>query len=99
MTKMGEVTADLLFLGLTRTPLVLGVAYLPVLANITLCMLYFLATKDLRAFFAIPLIHGAFYILTKKDPLFMELFMVKLRYCNKCRNRLFHSSTNSYSFL
>ncbi|MET0156185.1 MAG: VirB3 family type IV secretion system protein [Rickettsiales bacterium] len=95
----GTVEADLLFLAMTRPSVLFGVSYLPVICNFLLCMMYFVLSSDFRSFLAMPLVHLIFYGLTQKEPLFMELFMVRMQYCNKCKNRLFHHMTNSYSLM
>jgi type IV secretion system protein VirB3 len=99
MSESGKVEADLLFLAMTRPSFLFGVSYLPVIVNFLLCMMYFVVSSDFRSFLAMPLVHLVFYGLTQKEPLFMELFMVRMQHCNKCRNRFFHGMTNSYSLM
>ena len=62
-------------------------------------MMYFVITSDFLGFLALPLIHGVGYILSEKEPLFLELFMIKQQKCNRCKNRLYHGLTNSYDVM
>lgn len=95
----GELEVDPLFLGLTRPSMLFGVSYTVVLANFFLCMMYFVISSDFRGFLALPLIHGVAYLLSEKEPLFLELFMIKQQKCNRCKNRLYHGLTNSYDVM
>jgi type IV secretion system protein VirB3 len=99
MSGTGELEVDMLFLGLTRPSMLFGVSYTVVLVNFFLCMMGFVITSDFKFFMAMPLIHGVAYVLSEKEPLFLELFMVKQQKCNKCKNRLYHGLTNSYDVM
>ncbi|MCE3232987.1 MAG: type secretion system protein VirB3 [Rickettsiaceae bacterium] len=99
MAGTGELEVDMLFLGLTRPPMLFGVSYTVVLANFFICMMYFVLTSDFKGFGSMPLIHGIAYVLCQKEPLFLELFMLKQQKCNKCKNRLYHGLTNSYDVM
>ena len=99
MADAGELETDMLFLGLTRPSMLFGVSYTVVLANFFTCMMYFVATSDFRGFLAMPFVHGVAYVLSEKEPLFLELFMIRQQKCNKCKNRLYHGLTNSYDVM
>lgn len=99
MADTGKVEADLLFLALTKPTYIFGVTTQPVIANFFCCMMYYIWSTDLKAFLAVPFIHMIFYGFCKKEPLFMELFFVKVQHCNRCRNKFFHGMTNSYSLM
>ena len=99
MADTGELEVDMLFLGLTRPSMLFGVSYTVVLANFFLCMMYFVITSDFLGFLALPLIHGVAYVLSEREPLFLELFMIKQQKCNRCKNRLYHGLTNSYDVM
>lgn len=99
MAGAGELEVDMLFLGLTRPSMLFGVSYTVVLANFIICMASFVAFADLRIFLAMPLVHGVAYVLCQKEPLFLELFLVKSQKCNKCKNRLYHGLNNSYDVM
>lgn len=96
MSKTGTLESDLLFLGLTRVTMIFGVSYTFVMFNFIICMFYFTWTSDFRGWLAIPLLHGVAYVLSEKEPLFLELFMVKVQKCSKCKNKFYHGMTNSY---
>lgn len=96
MANTGELEVDMVFLGLTRPSMLFGVSYTVVLAYFFTCMMYFVATSDFRGFLVMPLCHGIGYVLSEKEPLFLELFMIKQQKCNRCKNRFYHGMTNSY---
>lgn len=99
MANTGELEVDMLFLGLTRPSMLFGVSYTVVLANFFICMMYFVLTSDFRGFLAMPAIHALAYVMSEREPLFLELFMIKQQKCNKCKNRLYHGLTNSYDVM
>jgi len=99
MANTGELESDMLFLGLTRPSMLFGVSYTVVIANFFFCMMIFVLTSDFKSFLAMVFIHGLAYFLSQKEPLFLELFMIKQQRCNKCKNRLYHGLTNSYDVM
>ncbi len=99
MANTGELEVDMLFLGLTRPPMLFGVSYTVVMINFLVSMGYFVMTSDFMGFGAMPIVHGAAYILSQKEPLFLDLFMIKQQKCNKCKNRFYHGMTNSYDVM
>ncbi|MCD6035503.1 MAG: type secretion system protein VirB3 [Rickettsiales bacterium] len=96
MAGTGELQTDPLFVGLTRPPMFFGVSYMYTVLNAMICMLLFINTERLMILFVgLPILHGIGYFICFKEPLFIELFMVKMQRCNKCRNKFFHGA-NSY---
>ncbi len=95
MAETGRLKIDPLFVGLTRPTLLFGVSQMFVIFNSLACIGYFVQTSDLRAMGAMFLAHIVGYILTAKEPLFIELYMVKMQKCNKCVNKFYHGA-NSY---
>lgn len=93
--SIGSIQTDQLFKGLTRPAMLLGVSYIFAILNVLICMLIFINSNDLRVILLIPGIHGLGYIASAKEPLFIELFMVKSGKCSKCLNRFYHGA-NSY---
>lgn len=91
----GSIQTDQLFKGLTRPAMLFGVSYMFAILNVLICMVAFINLNDLRIFLLLIGIHGLGYIASAKEPLFIELFMVKLGRCSKCINRLYHGA-NSY---
>ena len=99
MAGAGELEVDMLFLGLTRPPMLFGVAYSVVGVNFLIGMFYFVLTSDFKGWLFIPIVHGIAYVASQKEPLFLELFMVKQQKCNKCKNKFYHGMTNSYDVM
>ncbi len=92
----GSIKTDQLFKGLTRPAMLFGVSYTFTTVNFLICMLVFINTNDFRVlFFLCPVIQGLAYIASAKEPLFIELFFVKLQKCSRCLNRFYHGA-NSY---
>lgn len=101
MAGTGELESDPLFLGLTRPPMLFGVSYMFAMANLLFCIMCFIVfDTGLQTFLMLPMIHGVGYYFSAKEPLFIELFMIKQSKCSKAqKNRLYHGSTNSYDVL
>jgi type IV secretion system protein VirB3 len=96
MAGSGEIGSDPLFVGLTRPPMFFGVSYKFAVLNGMISMLSFINTEKLMILFILmPIIHGIGYFICFKEPLFIELFMIKLQKCNQCANKFFHGA-NSY---
>lgn len=92
----GSIQTDQLFKGLTRPAMLFGVSYMFAILNVMICMVTFINTNDLRVILLLlPAIHGVGYIASAKEPLFIELFMVKLQRCPMCRNRFYYGA-NTY---
>ncbi|AWD32931.1 Type IV secretory pathway, VirB3-like protein [Candidatus Fokinia solitaria] len=91
----GQIRADSLFLGLTRPTLLFGVSYVFAIVNVMLCFCLFAATHDFKFIFGIIPMHGVGYYFCSKEPLFIELFQVKVSKCMRSRNRMYHGC-NSY---
>lgn len=92
----GSIQTDQLFKGLTRPAMLFGVSYMFAILNLLTCMIIFINSSDLRVvLLLLPGIHGLGYIASAKEPLFIELFLVKTRKCSKCLNRFYHGA-NSY---
>ncbi|MFN7038342.1 MAG: VirB3 family type IV secretion system protein [Alphaproteobacteria bacterium] len=95
MANTGTLQTDPLFVGLTRPTMFLGVSFYYCILNGLSCMVYFINSTDLRAFLMLPLFHLIGYVICFKEPLFIELFLVKSQKCTKCKNKLYHGA-NSY---
>lgn len=95
MSETGRLKIDPLFVGLTRPTLLFGVSQMFVIFNSLACIGYFVMTNDLSAMGAMFIAHIFGYILTQKEPLFIELYMIKMQKCNKCVNKFYHGA-NSY---
>ena len=95
MTNSGVLKADPLFVGLTRPPMIFGASFSFVIFNALGCMIYFIESSDLRAFLLLPFLHMIAYIICFKEPLFLELFLVRSQKCSICKNKTFYGA-NSY---
>ena len=91
----GRVKTDMLFVGLTRPPMFLGVSYMYFFTNFFVCLLAYILTTSFKFFVLMLPIHLLGYYLCSKEPLFIELFMIKSSKCSRTSNRLYHGA-NSY---
>lgn len=91
----GIVRADMLFVGLTRPPMIFGVSYTFALINFMICLVGYIITTKFTLLVAIFPVHAIGYYICSKEPLFIDLFMVKSSKCSRSRNKLFHG-VNSY---
>ncbi|MBT4879214.1 MAG: type IV secretion system protein VirB3 [Alphaproteobacteria bacterium] len=92
---MAGVQSDPLFLGLTRPAMIFGVTFPFAALNGLSCLMYFILASDFLGFVAMPFIHGIAYMICAKEPLAIELLMIKSAKCSKCRNKSFYGA-NSY---
>jgi type IV secretion system protein VirB3 len=95
MSENGRIKLDPLFVGLTRPSLLFGVSQVFVVLNALGCLGYFILASDIKSIFVLGINHMIGYIICAKEPLFIELFMLKMQKCNKCVNKLYHGA-NSY---
>lgn len=93
--ESGRLKLDPLFVGLTRPTLLFGVSQMFVVLNALGCIGFFIMSSDFRALFLLLINHLIGYIICAKEPLFLELYMLKMQKCNKCVNKFFHGA-NSY---
>ncbi len=93
---MGKLKTDPLFLGLTRPAMVFGVSFLFFGLNMMISVSYFVVTSDFRIVLFAVFFHGAGMLLTKKEPLAIEILMVKLQKCNGGQNKTFYKGLHSY---
>ena len=95
MAEESKVFKDHLFVGLTKPPMLFGVSYTFFVVNAFLSLVSFILYNDFRVFLISVPIHGIGYYLSAKEPLFLELFMLKQAQCNRSKNTLYHGG-NSY---
>lgn len=76
------LTADPLFIGVTRPPMRWGVPYAALLLNLVLTMEVFLLTKNLLTLLIAVPIHGVSALLCARDARFFDLLLLW------CRTRL-----------
>ena len=97
MSESNRLQADPLFQGLTRPPMLFGVSYSYFVFNFLGTIIAFSYLKSILIVLLVgPLIHGLGYLLCMNEPRAVELFALRMNTSTKCRNRLFHSNTNSY---
>jgi type IV secretion system protein VirB3 len=92
----GRLTADPLFQGLTRPPMVAGVSYMFFVLNAMICMVMYINTASFLVFPLAIIIHGFGYLLCMKEPRAIELWLLRMKYGFRSWNRAYHSFTNSY---
>lgn len=92
----GRISSDPLFLGLTRPAIILGVTYTYFGLNMLLCTMYFVMQSDFKVIFVGVVIHVFGMLITKKEPLAVEILLGKIGKCSKCMNKNFHHGTSSY---
>lgn len=93
----GRLEADPVFLGLTRPAMMLGVTYSWFMLNGMLWTLYFINTSDFIMMLpGATFTHIVGYLICSREARFMDIWMVKLSKCMRCRNKTYHGFTNSY---
>ena len=92
----GRLSADPLFQGLARPPMIMGVSYMYFVVDAMMTMVMFIDTKSFLAFPFGIVVHTFGYFLCLKEPRALELWMLRMKYGFKSWNRPFHSHTNSY---
>jgi type IV secretion system protein VirB3 len=75
-TRNDGVTADPLFLGVTRPAMAFGVTYSALLANAVVTVELFLLTRNLLWLFACVPVHGVFWLLCLSEPRFFDLALL-----------------------
>jgi type IV secretion system protein VirB3 len=74
--RNGGVTADTLFLGVTRPAMAFGVTYSALLANAVVTVELFLLTRNLLWLLACIPVHGLFWLLCLSEPRFFDLALL-----------------------
>lgn len=93
----GQLGVDPLFLGLTRPSMLFGVTYKYAALNALGSLLAFVITTNFVYLLVLmPVLHLVAYLICLKEPLMIELLMTRTQKCNRCRNRSYHGTTNSY---
>lgn len=92
---MDGLDRDVLFTGLTRPQMLLGVTFSFAIANAILTTELFLVFKSAWVLFAALVVHVVGVAFCLRDPHFFELWLIKVQRCPRVRNyRLWHC--NSY---
>lgn len=96
MAEESKMNADPLFVGLTRPPMLFGVSYTYFVLNAFINMIAYILTNEFKyllVFF--PIVHAIGYYICSKEPLFIDLFMIRSNKCSRCKNKFYHGA-NSY---
>lgn len=93
----GRIGNDSLFLGLTRPSMILGVTYVFAGMNALASLMLFVMTSNFVYLLVIlPTLHGIAYLICLKEPLTLEMLIMKTSNFTKCKNKSFYEGTNSY---
>lgn len=92
---MTELKTDPLFVGLTRPAMFFGVSYNYFMLNVFASSTYYVNTSSFKVLVFAVAVHLAGVLLCSKEPLSIDMLMMKLKYFNRCRNKTIHGA-NSY---
>lgn len=99
MSDSGSLEVDMLSKGLTRPPMLLGVSLTFFILNLSITMMVYVLTQKLTILFLVlPGVHAIGYVICFKEPLFIELFLIKGQKCSLCKNKRYYGG-NSYNVL
>jgi type IV secretion system protein VirB3 len=94
---MGRISVDALFLGLTRQSMIMGVTYVFAGMEMLCSMALFVMTSNfIYLFVMLPTLHCIAYLICLKEPLALEMVIMKTSNFMKCRNKSFYNGANSY---
>ena len=94
---LGSVQTDPLFLGLTRPALICGVTFVYFAIEGMIAIIGFVLTSDFRMFLLAVVMHFIGMALCKKEPLAIDLLLVRLQRTPSVMNKKFHGGLNSYN--
>ncbi|MDR2077512.1 MAG: VirB3 family type IV secretion system protein [Rickettsiales bacterium] len=93
----GKIEANPLFLGLTRPSMVLGVTYVyAALEALSSVMAFIITSNFIYLLVMLPCLHCIAYFICLKEPLMLELILMKTSNFSVCPNKTFHGGVNSY---
>ena len=72
-----------------------GVSYSYFILNAGLNMVTYIMANDFRYLVLAVVIHFIGFYICSKEPLFIDLFMVRSQKCARCKNKFYHGA-NSY---
>jgi type IV secretion system protein VirB3 len=93
----GVLQVDPLFLGLTRPALIGGVTFSYFAFNSLVSIVGFIVTSEFKIFILAIVVHVLGMLLSKKEPLAVDMLITKLQKCPKVPNSSFHGGLNSYN--
>ena len=86
VTSLNQLDRDILFVGLTRPQMLLGVTYGYAIGNAIVTTELFLLFKSAWVLLAALLIHTVGWLACLKDPRVFDLWLVKVQRCPRVRN-------------
>lgn len=89
MIKAENISRDLLFVGLTRPPMIFGVPYGAFIAEIMLAGLANVISGNPLYMLVVVPVHGLFYVIGSHDPGIFAEIAAWSRTMARCRNILF----------
>ena len=99
MNRNQGITADTLFVGMTRPSMVWGVTYSAMMFNVVITTESFIVTKNLVWLLAFLPIHGVLYLVCLYEPRFFDLLQLwgRTRLPALVAGNLRYWRANSYS--
>lgn len=99
MNRNQGITADSLFVGMTRPPMVWGVTYTAMMFNIIVTTESFIVTKSLAWLLAFAPLHGVLFLVCLYEPRFFDLMQLwgRTRLPSMLGGNLRFWRANSYS--
>ena len=94
---LGSLKTDPLFLGLTRPSLVLGVTFPYFAFEGLFAIIIFIMTSNFKIFIVAAVMHVFGVMLCKKEPLAIDMLLVRLQKTPSVPNKGFHGGLNSYN--
>ena len=94
---LGTLKTDALFLGLTRPALIAGVTFAYFAVEGLIAILIFIMTSNFKIFIVAIFTHVFGMMLCKKEPLAIDMLLVKLQKTPSTMNRNFHGGLQSYN--
>lgn len=91
-----HLTSDLVIVGLTRPPMMMGVPLAAVFLNVLFSSIFFLATGNIFAIVIYGPLHLIAYLMTLKDDRVFHNLLLHMDINSKCPNKPFWGAT-SYS--
>ena len=94
---LGSLKTDALFLGLTRPALIAGVTFAYFAAEGLVAILIFIMTSNFKIFLVAIGTHAFGMMLCKKEPLAIDMLLVRMQKTPSTMNKSFHGGLNSYN--
>ena len=92
----GSLATDPLFVGLTRPTLIFGVSLPFGMLNMLISITLFIQTSSIKIIVVALIVHIIGYIICFNEPLFMEIYLEKMKSFNKCPNKAYYGANSYY---